>query len=167
MGEARMKPALAALAVALPLLAGCLVPDAPFKAAGPRPAAEDPKAAPAPLSTGTPGRPPPTSPVYSIPHSAPPAPGEVLSAPPTKPAGTPADADPPGAPPASSGPDTCGATELGFLVGKPRTEIPVPADLTHRRVVCTTCPITPDVRPERQTITYDAATNRVTRVTCG
>ena len=63
--------------------------------------------------------------------------------------------------------DTCGAADLAYLVGKPRTEIPIPADLTHRRVVCSTCPLTTDVMPERQTITYDSATHLVTKVSCG
>ena len=69
------------------------------------------------------------------------------------------------APPAPA--DTCGAAELAYLVGKPRTQISIPADLTRRRVVCTTCPVTQDVRPDRQTITYDSATNLVTKVGCG
>ncbi len=63
--------------------------------------------------------------------------------------------------------DQCGAAELGYLVGKTRTEIPVPIDPSKRRVVCTTCPTTQDYRPDRQTITYDAATNLVVRVRCG
>ena len=63
--------------------------------------------------------------------------------------------------------DQCGAAELGYLVGKARTEIPVPIDPSKRRVVCTTCPVTQDFRPDRQTITYDAATNLVVGVRCG
>lgn len=73
----------------------------------------------------------------------------------------------PAAPPAPAAHDTCGAGSLAYLVGKPRTEIPVPTDLARRRVVCTTCPMTSDVRPERQTITYDAASGKVAAVTCG
>ena len=71
-------------------------------------------------------------------------------------------------PPARSRPaDACGASALAYLVGRPRTEIPVPTDPSRRRVTCTTCPVTQDVRPDRQTITYDAATGRVVGVTCG
>lgn len=64
-------------------------------------------------------------------------------------------------------PDQCGAYLLGGLVGQPRTHIPVPVDPTRRRVVCTTCPRTEDVRPDRLTIEYDAATGTVTKVGCG
>ena len=73
----------------------------------------------------------------------------------------------PSAPPPRAAHDTCGAASLAYLVGKPRTEIPVPTDLARRRVVCTTCPTGADVRPDRQTITYDAATGKVAGVTCG
>ena len=77
---------------------------------------------------------------------------------------------PPSPPPAAAsgrGADTCGASALAYLVGRPRTEIPVPTDPARRRVTCTTCPVTQDLRPDRQTITYDAATGRVVGVTCG
>jgi hypothetical protein len=61
----------------------------------------------------------------------------------------------------------CGAAELQWLVGRPRTEIPVPTVLTNRRVSCTTCPVTQDLRPERLNILYNATTNRVEAVRCG
>lgn len=64
-------------------------------------------------------------------------------------------------------PDRCGASDLAYLVGKPRTEIPVPTDPGRRQVVCTTCPRAPDVRTNRQTIVYDQGTGKVTGVTCG
>ena len=41
----------------------------------------------------------------------------------------------------------CGAPELQGLVGRPRTEIPVPLDPGRQRVACTTCPVTEDVDP--------------------
>jgi len=63
--------------------------------------------------------------------------------------------------------DACGAGPLQYLVGKPRTEIPVPLTPSNRRVVCTTCATTQDVRPYRQTILYDLQTGLVTSVTCG
>ena len=64
-------------------------------------------------------------------------------------------------------PDTCGAAALAGLVGRPRKEIPVPVDLTRRRVACTACPVAPDVRMDRLNILYDAQTGRVTKITCG
>jgi hypothetical protein len=63
--------------------------------------------------------------------------------------------------------DTCGASALAGLVGKPRTQIPVPVDLSRRRVVCTACPVAPDVRMDRLNIFYDARTGLVTKVSCG
>ena len=73
------------------------------------------------------------------------------------------------APYAAHGPlhDTCGAAALAGLVGRPRTEIPVPVDLTRRRVACTACPVAPDVRLDRVNILYDARTGLVTKITCG
>ena len=35
--------------------------------------------------------------------------------------------------------DTCGASKLQYLVGKPKEEAPVPADLSKRRVYCSSC----------------------------
>ncbi len=70
-------------------------------------------------------------------------------------------------PPRTPLPDTCGATALASLVGRPRTQIPVPVDLTRRRVACTACPVAPDVRLDRVNILFDAQTGIVTRVTCG
>ena len=64
-------------------------------------------------------------------------------------------------------PDQCGASALQYLVGKSKTEIPVPNDPSRRRVVCTTCPMTKDYRADRQTILYDEASKAVTSVTCG
>ena len=63
--------------------------------------------------------------------------------------------------------DQCGAAELQDLVGKPRTEIPVPLDPSKRRVVCSTCIITQDYRPDRQTITFDTDTGIIKSVKCG
>ena len=69
--------------------------------------------------------------------------------------------------PAPPTPDQCGAYLLSSLIGRPRTEIPVPVDPTRRRVVCTTCPRTQDFRPDRLTIEYDAASGKVTKAGCG
>jgi len=53
------------------------------------------------------------------------------------------------------------------LIGKPRTDIPVPVNPGRRRVVCSTCPMTQDYSPTRQTIIFDADTGIVKEVKCG
>lgn len=63
--------------------------------------------------------------------------------------------------------DQCRASELQWLVGKPKTEIPVPVEVITRRVVCTTCPVTEDFSPYRLNIFYDQTTERVEQVRCG
>ena len=63
--------------------------------------------------------------------------------------------------------DMCKAGELQWLVGKPRTEIPVPVDVVNRRVACTTCPVTEDYSPYRLNIFYNQQTGVVERVSCG
>ncbi len=64
-------------------------------------------------------------------------------------------------------PDQCGAGDLADLVGKPRTDIPVPVDPSHRRVYCTTCMVTQDYDPTRLNIVFDAQTGIVKTVKCG
>jgi hypothetical protein len=75
----------------------------------------------------------------------------------------------PQAPLASSatGADQCGAADLAYLVGKPRSEIPVPIDPTRRRVYCTTCMVTQDYDPSRLDIVFDAETGIIKKVSCG
>jgi len=63
--------------------------------------------------------------------------------------------------------DVCKAGELQWLVGKPRSEIPVPVDVVNRRVVCSTCPVTEDYSPYRLNIFYNQQTGIVERVSCG
>lgn len=63
--------------------------------------------------------------------------------------------------------DTCGASKLQYLVGKPKEEAPVPADLSKRRVYCSSCIITMDYRPDRLDIVFDKDTGAVTAVKCG
>ena len=63
--------------------------------------------------------------------------------------------------------DQCGASDLAWLVGKPKTEIPVPLHPSLRRVVCTTCPRTEEYMPRRQTILFDLDTGVVQSVSCG
>jgi len=103
----------------------------------------------------------------------PPRAGETRPAPPA-PAPKPppvAKAPAPKAPaPKTSRPDpsdTCGARELQYLVGRPKTEIPVPVNPKNRRVTCTTCPITLDFSPQRVNILFDQATGIVREVRCG
>jgi hypothetical protein len=85
----------------------------------------------------------------------------------------PASAQPPQppyiAPPTTPAPiqSRCEAASLAWLVGKPRTAIPVPVDLSNRRVSCTTCPVTQDYVPERTDILFDAQTGLITAVKCG
>jgi hypothetical protein len=64
-------------------------------------------------------------------------------------------------------PDACGAKDMQYLVGLAKTEIPVPLNPKMRRVVCSTCAVTMDYSPERQTITFDVKTGLVTSVKCG
>ena len=64
-------------------------------------------------------------------------------------------------------PSTCEAPSLTYLIGKSRTNIPVPVDPSKRRVSCTTCPVTEDYRPERTDILFDETTGLVTAVKCG
>lgn len=63
--------------------------------------------------------------------------------------------------------DLCRAGDLQWLVGKSRTEIPVPVDVINRRVVCTTCPVTQDYSPYRLNIFFNADSNLVEQVRCG
>ena len=63
--------------------------------------------------------------------------------------------------------DTCGAQGMAWLVGRPRTEIPVSADLTNRWVRSTVGAAPAGVVPQRLNILYDPNTGVVTRVQCG
>lgn len=90
----------------------------------------------------------------------------------------PEDTDPtPPPPPVSPAPapkpapapvrDQCGAWELQHLVGRPRSEIPVPVDPRRQRVACTTCPVTMDFSAERLNFFFDAQTGIIREVRCG
>src|SRR5580704_14608780 len=70
-------------------------------------------------------------------------------------------------PPAPVSKDSCGADPLQYLVGRPHTDIPVPVNPSLRRVVCSSCVITQDFNPARQTIVYDSDTGLVRSVRCG
>ena len=63
--------------------------------------------------------------------------------------------------------DLCRAGEMQWLVGKPKTDIPVPVDVVNRRVTCTTCPVTEDYSPHRLNIFFDEQTNIIEQVRCG
>jgi hypothetical protein len=69
--------------------------------------------------------------------------------------------------PQDSTTDLCRAGELQWLVGKPKTEIPVPVNVVNRRVTCTTCPVTEDFSPYRLNIFFNAQTDIVEQVRCG
>lgn len=69
--------------------------------------------------------------------------------------------------PQDSTTDLCRAGELQWLVGKPKTEIPVPVNVVNRRVTCTTCPVTEDFVPHRLNIFFNAETDVVEQVRCG
>ena len=63
--------------------------------------------------------------------------------------------------------DACGAAAHAYLVGKNRSEIPVPVDPANRRVHCSTCPVTQDFNPRRLNFVYDSDSGTVTQVKCG
>jgi hypothetical protein len=87
--------------------------------------------------------------------SAPPAPEVQATYPPVAVAAPPALV-PPSARAAPT--DACGAEPLQSLVGRLRTEIPVPVDPDRWRVACTACPLAQDFRPDRLTILFEAET---------
>lgn len=91
------------------------------------------------------------------PQAAPPAMAESAAAPVVP---TPS----PAAPPLK---DACGAAELQSLVGRPRTQVPVPVDPSRQRVACTTCPLTQDYRPDRLNFFFDAGTGLIREIRCG
>ena len=91
------------------------------------------------------------------------------SPPPEVPPAAPAPAPPP-TPIASPVPptrDACGAADVQNLVGRPRTEIPVPIDPNRQRVACTTCPVTEDFRPDRLNFFFDAESGLIREIRCG
>lgn len=74
---------------------------------------------------------------------------------------------PPRTEPSNAPRDLCGAGALQYLVGKPRSEIPVPVNVRSRRVTCTSCPVTMDFREDRLNILFDADTGVIKQVKCG
>ena len=63
--------------------------------------------------------------------------------------------------------DPCGAADLQRLVGRPRTEVPIPVDPNRQRVACTTCPVTDDFDVGRLNFFFDAETGRIKQIRCG
>jgi hypothetical protein len=63
--------------------------------------------------------------------------------------------------------DQCGASELQALVGRPRSEIPVPVDPNRQRVTCTMCPVTMEFRADRLNFFFDAQTGIIKEIRCG
>jgi hypothetical protein len=74
-------------------------------------------------------------------------------------------------PPVSPAPqpvaDACHAREHQNLIGRPRSEIPVPVKPELQRVACTTCPVTMDFNPSRLNFFFDAQTGLIKDVRCG
>lgn len=68
--------------------------------------------------------------------------------------------------PAAAG-DLCGATEMQWLVGRSRLMAPVTADMSRRRVTCTTCPEPGAYDPARLNVLYDLKSGTVEEVRCG
>ena len=69
--------------------------------------------------------------------------------------------------PAQDEADMCKANDLQWLVGKSKSQIPVPVDVVNRRVACTTCPVTQDYSPYRLNIFFNPQTDVVEQVRCG
>lgn len=84
-----------------------------------------------------------------------PAPPPPVSATPTVPVPAPLPAD------------SCKSADFQYLIGKNKSEIPVPTDPSKRRVACTTCPVTMDYRADRLNIFFDSETGIVKDVKCG
>lgn len=91
---------------------------------------------------------------FTAPEPAPPPPAAPAPQPP--PASTP--------PPAA---DSCNAGSHRHLVGRPRSEIPVPVKPERQRAACVGCPITMDYDPERLNFFFDEKTGIIREVRCG
>lgn len=94
-------------------------------------------------------------------------PPQAIPAPaPSAPPAAPAPQSPVPKPPVA-GKDSCGAAAVQNLVGRPRSEIPVPVDPSRQRVACTTCPVTMDYSPQRLNFFFDAETGIIKQIRCG
>jgi hypothetical protein len=63
-------------------------------------------------------------------------------------------------------PRRCDAEASRSLIGTHVGAVTFPAD-ANVRVVCTTCPTTRDLRPDRLNVRFDQATGIIERVDCG
>lgn len=61
----------------------------------------------------------------------------------------------------------CQAGDYQNLVGRNRSDIPEAPAGRSFRVACSTCPVTMDYRDNRVTFSFDQATGRIERVSCG
>ncbi|MFN3931492.1 MAG: hemolysin [Brevundimonas sp.] len=63
-------------------------------------------------------------------------------------------------------PQRCDAAGARSLIGSHVGAVTFPAD-ANVRVVCTTCPTTKDLRPDRLNVRFDEATGIIRSVDCG
>ena len=63
-------------------------------------------------------------------------------------------------------PDQCGAAGSQSLIGSNVAAVSFAAD-SNVRVVCTTCPTTQDLRPDRMNVRFDQQTGIIEKVDCG
>jgi hypothetical protein len=68
--------------------------------------------------------------------------------------------------PPNAGPQRCDAEGARSLIGSHVGAVSFPAD-ANVRIVCTTCPTTKDLRPDRLNIRFDQATGIIRSVDCG
>lgn len=63
-------------------------------------------------------------------------------------------------------PQRCGATAARSLIGSHVGAVSFPAG-ANVRIVCTTCPTTRDLRPDRLNVRFDQASGIIEAVDCG
>lgn len=63
-------------------------------------------------------------------------------------------------------PQRCDAAGARSLIGSHVGAVTFPAGATVR-IVCTTCPVTKDLRPDRLNVRFDEATGIIRSVDCG
>lgn len=68
--------------------------------------------------------------------------------------------------PAEPIPQRCDAAGARSLIGSHVGAVTFPAD-ANVRIVCTTCPTTKDLRPDRLNVRFDEATGLIRSVDCG
>ena len=68
--------------------------------------------------------------------------------------------------PGPTGPQRCDAAGARSLIGSHFGAVTFPAG-ANVRVVCTTCPTTKDLRPDRLNVRFDEATGVIRSVDCG